>query len=88
MNKRLKAFKSRGPRFRKLAVAGVCTKRLMRTGGGAALTYGQALTGVAPSTLLAQRRAAAAACAPAGGQRGQDLDLAFTLAEGSRKGVR
>ena len=86
INKRLKAFKARGPRFRKLAVAGVCTKRLMRTGGGAALTYGQAITGVAPATLLAQRRAAAAACAPAGGQCGQDLDLALILADGSATG--
>ena len=34
LNKRLKAFKARGPRFRKLATAGICTKRLMRTGGG------------------------------------------------------
>ena len=86
LNKRLKAFKARAPRFRKLAAAGVCTKRLMRTGGGAALSYGQAVTGVSPHTLTAQRRAAAAACAPAGGQCGQDLDLALILADAGPAG--
>ena len=86
LNKRLKAFRARAPRFRKLAAAGVCTKRLMRTGGGAALTYGQSVTGVSPYTLLQQRRAAAAVCAPAGGPCGQDLDLALVLADASSTG--
>ena len=50
---RLKALKRRIPRFRKLARNGVSTKRLLRTGGTSALKYGQTVTGVAPSTLLA-----------------------------------
>ena len=33
MTKRLKAFQRRAPRFRKLAKVGVCTKRILRTGG-------------------------------------------------------
>ena len=52
----------------------------------ASLTYGQAITGVAPTTLLAQRRAVAAAAAPASGQGGQDLDLALIMADGSADG--
>ena len=58
----------------------------MRTGGGAALTFGQAVTGVPPTTLLAQRRAAAVACAPAAGPSGQDIDLALALADGRANG--
>ena len=50
------------------------------------MSYGQAVTGVAPYTLLAQRRAAASACAPAGGQCGQDLDLALILADAGPSG--
>ena len=45
------------------------------------MTYGQAITGVAPTTLLRQRRAAAAVAAPAAGPSGQDIDLALILAE-------
>ena len=86
LNKRLKAFRGRAPRFRKLAKAGVCTKRLLRIGGVSSLTYGQAISGVAPTTLLAQRRAAAAASAPGSGPCGQDLDLALILADGSARG--
>ena len=83
---RLKAIKRRIPRFRKLANNGVSTKRLLRTGGTSALTYGQAVTGVAPSTLLAQRRAAANIAAPRSGCSGQDLDMALMLADESQKG--
>ena len=46
--------------------AKVDTARLMRTGAVEAMTHGQAVAGVANSTLLAQRRAVAAAVAPAG----------------------
>ena len=86
MKKRLRDFKKRIPRFRKLARNGVSTKRLLRTGGTSALTYGQAITGVAPSTLLAQRRAAATIAAPHSGCTGQDLDMALVLADDSQKG--
>ena len=84
--KRLADFKKRLPRFRKLAAVGVATKRLLRTGGTAALTYGQGIFGVAPSVLLAQRRAVAAASAPSSGPCGQDLDMALAMADGSAKG--
>ena len=83
---RLKAFKQRLPRFRKLVNAKACSKVLLRTGGIAALTFGQAVTGVSNHTLLQQRRAAAAAAAPRSGAAGQDLDLALVLADGGPRG--
>ena len=58
----------------------------MRTGAMKALTYGQGVTGVANTTLLAQRRAVAAAVAPAAGTRGQCLDMTLALADGKAKG--
>ena len=83
---RLAAFKKKLPRFRKLARAGVRTARIARTGGVAAITFGQAVTGVAPATLRAQRRAVAHATAPASGPCGQDLDMALLIADGSATG--
>ncbi len=50
------------------------------------MTYGQAVIGVAPSTLLRQRRAAEHASAPRGGGAGRQLDLALMLADGSETG--
>ena len=79
-------FRKRLPRFRKLAAVGVSIKRLLRTGGNSALTYGQGILGVAPSVLLAQRRAVAAASAPSSGPCGQDLDMALAMADGSARG--
>ena len=58
----------------------------MRTGAVKAMTYGQAVTGVANTTLLAQRRAVAAAVAPVAGTRGQCLDMTLVLADGTVKG--
>ena len=86
VKKRLSDFCRRIPRFKKLAAAGVNTNHLLRTGGISALTYGQAVAGVAPSILLQQRRAAARAAARALGLGGHDLDLALLLAdEGPRR---
>ena len=81
--KRLKAFRQRLPRFRRLRAAGVSTARLLRTGGIAAMTYGQAIIGVPSSILLQQRRSAAAAAAPSNGICGQSLDLALIVADES-----
>eukprot|EP00973_Karenia_brevis_P010265 1391658-Karenia_brevis.AAC.1 len=66
LQKRLRAFKVRKPDFQKLrrAVGARKTAAVLRSGGTAALVYGQANTGVASSTLLAQRRAVAAASVP------------------------
>ncbi len=50
------------------------------------MTYGQAVIGVAPSTLHQQRRAAEHASAPRGGGAGRQLDLALMLADGSATG--
>ena len=50
------------------------------------MTYGQAILGVSPSSLLSQRRAVAAAAAPASGIGGQNHDLALILADGSDDG--
>ena len=74
IKQRLKAFLKRLPRFQRLRMAGVGTARLLRTGGIAAITYGQAIAGVQPSMLLQQRRAAASAVAFAG-MAEQSLDF-------------
>ena len=86
LTKRRGSFAKRMPRFRRLAAAKANNKRLLRTGGIAAVTYGQAITGVATSTLLKQRRAAAAAAAPYSATCGQDLDLSLAVADGSPQG--
>ncbi len=86
VSRRLRAFRQRVPRFRRLRAVGVSTARLLRTGGIAAMTYGQAVMGVATSTLLQQRRCAAAAAAPANGTCGQSLDLALIVADESATG--
>ena len=86
INKRLKQFRKKIVRFRMLKKAGVDTAKVLRTGGVAALPYGQATAGTAPTTLLQQRRAVAAAAAPASGLAGQNIDLALMLADGSAAG--
>eukprot|EP00973_Karenia_brevis_P044803 6205659-Karenia_brevis.AAC.1 len=62
IRQRLANFKVRKTCFRKLrrAVGGRRIDMVLRTGGTAALNYGQANTGVGCSTLMAQRRAVAA----------------------------
>ena len=83
--RRLAAFVARRGRFRRLRRAGIRTDRLMRTGGIAALTFGQGVTGVSPALLLKQRRAVAAATVAT--SAGGDLDLTLMLADGSLRGV-
>ena len=56
--------------------------RVLRTGGVSALTYGQETMGVSSTTLLAQRRAVAAALVTEGSG---DLDLRLALADGTGK---
>ena len=86
INKRLKIFRKRIERYRKLKKCGVDTARIVRTGGGKSLTYGQYASGTSPSLLLMQRRAVAQATAPASGTAGQNLDLALMIADGSATG--
>jgi hypothetical protein len=86
VNHRLMQYKERLPRFRMLKQAGVDTNKLNRTGGTAALVWGQGALGVPPTTLLQQRRAVAAAGNAGSGFGGQDLDLALILADGSASG--
>ena len=62
-------------RYRQLRKMGVDTARLLRTGGGAAMTYGQATAGVSPTMLRRQRRVAASISVPGHGISGQNLDL-------------
>ena len=84
--RRLQAFRGvRKERFQKLRrIIGAARSHLvLRTGGTAALVYGQANTGVSDSMVLAQRRAVAAASVPGGSG---DLDLTLILADGSRRG--
>ena len=85
LNKRLKAFKARVPRFKALRRCGVRTDRPLRTGGTAALTFGQKRLGVANSTLFAQRRAAAAITCDK--LCGADLDLSLMVADGDSLGA-
>lgn len=83
---RLKQFIGRRRRFRALRAAKVDTAKVVRIGGTASFTYGQYATGVPPSTLQIQRRAVAAAVAPASGPGGQNVDLALIMADGSDRG--
>ena len=81
---RLAKFVCRRGRFRRLRRVGVRTDRLMRTGGTAALQFGQATTGVSNAALLRQRRAVAAATVTSMG--GGDLDITLMLADGGPRG--
>ena len=83
--KRLQCFQVRKAHFQKLRrlVGARRSNLVLRTGGTAALVYGQANTGVSNSTLLAQRRAVAAASVPGGAG---DLNLTLILADGSMQG--
>ena len=83
---RLKKFKQRIPHFQALRRVGVDTARVVRAGGTAAMTHGEASSGVSPSMLLAQRRAATAAGAPKGGLGGQELEVAAMILDGSKTG--
>ena len=50
MAKSIGGFAKRMPRFRRLAAARVDNKRILRTGGAAAPTYGQAMQGYSNAT--------------------------------------
>ena len=81
---RLHAFKTRRKKFQVLRRAGVNTERLIRTGGAAGMTYGQAVMGVSDSVLLLQRRAVAATLNSTKGFG--ELDVTLMLADGSYSG--
>ena len=83
---RLRAFRVRRGCFQKVRrdVGARLAGAILRTGGTAALTYGQATFGVPCSTLLAQRRAVAATVSR--GSCPGDLDLTLVLADGSSRG--
>ena len=82
--KRLRAFRVRVKRFRCLRRVGINTARLIRTGGSAAMTYGQHVCGVSNALLLQQRRTVAACTVLSRG--GGDLDVTLMLADGSGTG--
>ena len=81
---RLHAFRKRRSRFQTLRRAGVDTARLIRTGGSAAMTYGQAVMGVSDSVLLLQRRAVVATLNSTKGFG--ELDITLMLADASYSG--
>ena len=85
LRKRLAAFKKRLPRFAAIRRLAVSTAKLLRTGGAAGLTYGQASVGVSPSLLHSQRTAVAKALGDRTG--GGDLDLSLAVADGARGGM-
>ena len=84
--KRLKNFKERVPRFRKLIKLGVDPAMVVRTGGKSSIVYGESTMGVSNSLLQSQRRSVAAAVAPQFGTGGQNLDIALMMADASAKG--
>ena len=86
LKQRLENFKARIPRFQRLRRMKADPARIIRTGGKAAIVYGQAVTGVSNAHLEAQRRSVAAAVAPKNGTGGQQLDMALTIADGGPKG--
>lgn len=86
VNKRLKNFRKRLQRYKQLRKCGVDTARIVRTGGCKALTYGQFASGTSPAMLLMQRRTVGRTTGPAAGAAGQNLNLAFMLADGSANG--
>ena len=83
--KRLAAFKVRKTQFQKLrrSIGARGCATVLRTGGTAALTYGQSTMGVSNTMLLAQRRAVAAASVASGAG---ELELTLVMADGSLKG--
>jgi hypothetical protein len=83
---RLRKFKMRIPKFKRLRRLGICPARIIRTGGKAGFVYGQAIMGVPDHLLRDQRRAVAAAVALEPGSGGQQLDLALLLADGGPRG--
>lgn len=86
LRERLSKFKGRLKRFRKLRRHGIDSAMLFRTGGKAAMTFGQGIMGVSNSLLRDQRRTAAVATSPASGACGQNLDTALMMADGGPKG--
>ena len=83
--KRLAAFKVRKTQFQKLrrSIGARGCATVLRTGGTAALTYGQSTMGVSNTMLLAQRRAVAAASVASGAV---ELELTLVMDDGSLKG--
>jgi len=82
---RLADFRVRLGAFAAARRLAVDTARLLRSGGTAGFTYGQASVGVPPDLLHAQRVATAKAL----GDRtaGGDLDLSLAVADGARGGM-
>ena len=80
---RTEAFRGRVAKFKRLAHAKANAARIIRSGGSAAMAFGDGITGVSSSVLLARRRlVAAAVAAPA---KGRDLDITLTLADDTDK---
>jgi len=82
---RLTKFKLRKDRFRKLRrwAGAARTAAVMRTGGTAALSFGQANTGVADTMLAKQRSAVAMSLVTAGSA---NVDLTLLVADGTASG--
>ena len=78
---RFKAFKRRLGKFVALLRSGVNVARILRTGGTAALRFGDFVIGVAPSVLRDRRRVVAAAAMPA--TRGRDVNMSLILSDDS-----
>ena len=86
MRDRLKKFKGRVPLFRRLRRCGADPAKIIRTGGKAAIVYGQGVLGVSNALLRLQRRAVARAAAAGHGAGGQQLDLGLMMVDGRARG--
>ena len=86
MRDRLSKFVKRIPLFRRLKKAKVDPAKMIRTGGKAAIVYGQAVLGVSNVMLRMQRRAVMKAAATGHGIGGQQLDLGLIIADGKAGG--
>jgi len=84
---RLNAFSKRCMRMQRLRTIGINTAKIARTGGLAAVVYGEFTSGLNPSLLHRQRRTMATAVAPSTGSGGQNVDYALMMADGSAAGV-
>ncbi len=75
---RFRTFAGRLARYNRIRRARVDAARLLRTGGMAVMTYGDAVLGVSPTALA--RRRTAAATAVSSPTRGRDTDISLVLA--------
>jgi len=81
---RVRNFKTKIKKIRRLRKAGICARTLVATAGNPSMLYGVETTGVSDSHLSSMRSAVAAALTSSAAGRSPDLVLATADAAGSR----